>query len=530
MILKNAILFIAIFIIISIPANAQRNTILIIADDVGTDYFGFYNKLSDTVNLPNIRRLVSKGVQFNNFTANPICSSTRATILSGRYGFRTGVGYVVGSTQGSGQIDTAELSIPKLLKIHNPTIAKANIGKWHLNNAMPAFNLLSPQALGYDWYEGPFTGAINDYYNWTKYTNGISSNVTNYATSENVNNAISWIKSTSTTNPFFMWLAFNAPHEPLHLPPNNLHTYSNLPGTTAHINANPRLYFKAMIQAMDTEIGRLMDSLSAINKLDSTDFIFIGDNGNSIKTAQITPATKSKGTIYEYGVHTPLIIAGPSIVNPDRASEALVNSVDLFATIVENFGYVNWATQIPNNKPVDSRSLLPIMKNTSDSIRPWAFTEMFKLNMPDSNDGKAIRNKNYKLIRFDNGKEAFYDLKNDQQENSNLLLNNLSAEALSNYHYLCQELTNLVGAGNLCTLLDISDINSINNTLIISPNPITNYIKIHNTPKDIYCELIDIIGNIIYAGPAIQEFDCSFLQSGNYYLKTQNSVVKLVKL
>ena len=90
-------------------------------------------------------------------------------MLTGRYSFRTGVGNVVGGTGGSNQIDTAEISIPKLLKIHNPAIAKANIGKWHLKNPTPASNLMSPQALGYDWYEGPFIGALTSYTNWTKY-------------------------------------------------------------------------------------------------------------------------------------------------------------------------------------------------------------------------------------------------------------------------------------------------------------------------------------------------------------------------
>lgn len=66
----------------------------------------------------------------------------------------------------------------------------------------PAINLMSPQALGYDWYEGPFIGALTNFTNWTKYTNGVSSNITTYATTENVNNAVTWIKSTNQTKPF----------------------------------------------------------------------------------------------------------------------------------------------------------------------------------------------------------------------------------------------------------------------------------------------------------------------------------------
>ena len=105
-------------------------------------------------------------------------------------------------------------------------IAKADIGKWHLKQPAPAYNLMSPQALGYDWFEGPFIGQLPSYTNWTKYTNGAASTITTYATTENVNNAVAWVKTVNANKPFFLWLAFNAPHEPLHLPPPGLHTYN----------------------------------------------------------------------------------------------------------------------------------------------------------------------------------------------------------------------------------------------------------------------------------------------------------------
>ena len=286
-----------------------------------SDYFGFYENHVDTVDVPNLRALLAKGVRFKNLMSNPICSSTRTTILTGRYSFRTGVGGIVGGMGGSGEIDTAEISIPKLLKRHNTNIAKANIGKWHLKNPSPAINLQSPLALGYDWFEGPFIGQLTSFTNWTKYTNGTASTITTYATTENVNNTVTWLKAQNPTKPFFVWLAFNAPHTPLHLPPANLHTYNTLSGTTTDINAQPKEYFKASIQALDKEMGRLFDSLRVMNKLDSTDIIFIGDNGNTIRTAQIANTDRAKGTVYQYGVHVPMIIAGPSVVNKGRVSE-----------------------------------------------------------------------------------------------------------------------------------------------------------------------------------------------------------------
>ncbi len=494
------ICFLILFLTVNVLAFAQRNTILIIADDLGTDYFGFYEDHIDTVDLPNIRKMVANGVRFKNLMSNPVCSSTRATLLTGRYSFRTGVGGIVGGAGGSNQIDTAEISIPKLLKKYNPSIAKANIGKWHLKQAMPAINLKSPLALGFDWAEGPFIGQLPSFTNWTKYTNGVASTVTTYATTENVNNAISWLKSQNQDKPFFLWLAFNAPHEPLHLPPAGLHTFTNLTGTMGDINSKPKQYFKAMIQAMDTEIGRLFESLRMMNKLDSTDILFIGDNGNTQRTAQIADLNKAKGTVYQYGVHVPMIFSGPSVVNKGRASDALVNTADIFATIVENFGYTNWATAIPANKPVDSKSLLPIIKNSGESIRPWSFTEIFKLTTDDA-DGKAIRNTEYKFIKFDNGTEEFYNLSTDPTESKNLLGANLSLTDILNYNYLCNELATLLNNATICKIkVDVEE-EITHEDITIFPNPADQSMTISlggNIRNEGQLTIIDQLGKMVY--------------------------------
>lgn len=512
-----------LFILKATETKSQHNVILIIADDLGTDYLGCYPDYNDTVPMPNIRKLADKGILFTNAISNPVCSSTRAGILTGRYSFRTGVGNIVGSTSGSGTLDTSEITIPHLLKQFNSSIQTANIGKWHLHNPMPVWNVLNPNVLGYDHYEGPFIGALNSYTNWTKYTNGVTSTVTNYATTENVNNAVDWIRL-HANDQFFLWLAFNAPHSPYHLPPANLHTYTGLTGTTQHINQNPKLYFKASLQALDTEIGRFMDSLQALNKLDSTDFIFIGDNGNSMQTAQIANIDQAKGTVYQYGVHVPFIVSGPSVINGGRKSDALINTVDIFATIQELYGNMNWGSQIPTNKPVDSKSALPILKNQSSTIRPWAFCEIFK-TITDSADGKAIQNLSYKLIRFDDGESAFFDMINDPDESSNLLNTNLTSNELTNYNYLCNEMTNLVGSGSFCQLgVGLSPTQISTNQ--IYPNPFLN--QIHMTTPE-YATLYDSRGKLIYEGSEIHLKDFAYLPKGLYFLKLKSGFVKLVK-
>ena len=509
---------------------AQRNTVLIIADDLSPDYFGFYEDHQDTVDVPNIRALMMKGIRFTNASSNPVCSSTRSGILTGRYSFRTGVGGIVGGTGGSNQLDTSEITLPRLLKKYNPSIAKADIGKWHLHQPAPPVQLTYPNLMGYDHFEGPFIGQLPSYTNWTKYNDGVPVTVTNYATTENVNNAVTWLRSQGN-KPFFLWLAFNAPHEPLHLPPAGLHSYTSLSGTTQDIRNNPKPYFKAMIQAMDHEIGRLIDSLKFMNKFDSTDFIFIGDNGNTPRTAQTADTSRAKGTIYQYGVHVPFIVSGPSVVNPNRKSDALVNTTDIFATVLELMGYTSWASQIPANKPVDSKSLVPIIKNQSTSVRPWSFSELFKL-VTDSDDGKAMRNMDYKLLKFNSGKEEFYKLSADPNETNNLLKGTLTGADLTNYQYLCSEMTTLVGSGTFCNSgVGFSTRSNNVKSIAVTPNPFTSDIKISNAPEHAVFQLVNALGEILYSGSEIEKQNFSALPPGVYYLQRTDAweAIKVVK-
>lgn len=526
--LKNLILLL-LFLFVGLNSNANKNVILIIADDLGTDYCGFYEDHADTAALPNISKLLSKGVRFTNAMSNPVCSPTRAGILTGRYSFRTGVGDAVGGA-GSATLDTSEMIIPKLLKIFNPTIKTANIGKWHLNNTTPTTNLLIPNLIGYDYFAGNFLGALNSYTNWTKVTNGVTSTSTTYATTETTNDAITWIKQ-NKSNPFFLWLAFNAPHTPLHLPPAGLHSYTTLSGTAADINANPKLYFKASLEALDHEIGRLFDSLTALNIYDSTTFIFIGDNGNGIRSAQITNTDRAKGTIYQYGVHVPFIISGPTVINPNRKSDALINTTDLFSTIIELFGYNNWQQQIPTNKTIDSKSIIPIIKNNATDIRPWAFTEIFKVTT-DSADGKAIRNKEYKLLKFDNGSKEFYNLTNDPSESMNLLNRNLSAIEITNYNYLCSEMATLLENTSSCTLItSIENYKNKNQNIEIYPNPFTSTFDIKTEKEIEYIEIYNSSGKVVYVGKYNRMTNFSFLMNGTYFVKInhQTPLIKLAK-
>lgn len=505
---------------------AQQNVLLIIADDMGTDYCGFYDDGLDTANMPHIRSLLAHGVRFNRAWSLPICSPARAAMLTGRYPFRTGVGTVITSAA-NGQLDTAEISIGKLLKHAAPTVyATANIGKWHLHTSTPA-NRNNPAVLGYDHYAGNFIGQVNDYYNWTKIVDGAAPvTVTNYATTEQVDDAIAWLGSLDGTKPFFLWQAFNAPHVPFHLPPANLHTVPGLSGTAQDIQQHPEKYYKAMIEAMDTEIGRLFDWLEAHNMLDNTNIIFIGDNGDDNRITQFPNGSHTKSTVYEQGVQVPMIIAGPAVAAPNRVSEALVSTPDLFATILELAGFPDWEAHIPTDKPVDAVSLLPILKNESASVRDWIFTEIFD-PAHLSDDGKAMRDPEYKLIRFDDGHEEFYHVAVDPYEADNLLLQlPLSAEAQGHYHYLCNEMGTLLGSPVCLQSVGVSEGVVDNRRLSILPNPVTEVLHIARaeTLQLVSGEILDATGRLVRNALDLQNgvVEVIGLPDGLYLLKGSN--------
>ena len=210
-------------------------------------------------------------------------------------------------------------------------------------------------------------------------------------------------------------MSLNAPHAPFHAPSRNLHTY-NLDGLNPDLN--PRPFYKAMVQSLDTEFGRLLDSIPASVE-DRTHIVFFGDNGTprGISEAPFDP-TKTKGTPYEGGVRVPLIITGPAV---DRSGEAegLVQTLDLFATIAD-LADVNYRDFVPGNVTVDTLSLTPYLDRPNrNSRRDFIYSELFANGDPSRGD-VAIRDDRYKLM-LDAGVLRFFDLTADPFETRDLL-------------------------------------------------------------------------------------------------------------
>ena len=421
----------------------SENVLIIVADDLGVDVLACYDEGSTFPPTPTIDMLCDTGVLFRNAWSNPVCSPTRATIQTGRYGFRTGVGGVVFQEQDEG-LPYSETIIPEVLDL-NPSLgyAHAAIGKWHLTSN-PQGGADGPNLSGYSHFSGTLfninTPPEVDYFNWPKTENGETFDTQVYATTDNVNEAIEWINDQGDS-PWFMWLAFNAPHTPFHAPPDELHSFD------LSDDSSVLMLYQAMVESMDTEVGRLFASIPQ-DVLENTNIIFLGDNGTAGGVIQPPfDPDHDKGTLYEGGVNVPLIIAGPQVVTPGSESGVLVNTTDLFATALEMMG-VDVEASLPPDTVLDSLSVLPLLQGQEFEPRPFAYSERFRIDGVDDNTGQTIRNQDFKLIRFSTHPEEFYDLTRDPFETTDLLPGDLDPIQQANYDELTSQLDLLTA--NVC--------------------------------------------------------------------------------
>lgn len=383
------------------------NVLLVIADDFGIDASPCYDTGTSKPTMPTLTRLCREGLVFDRFWATPECSPTRASILTGRYGFRTGIGSVV--LRDDPGLSTDELSLHTFLAQSGIPMTSAVIGKWHLASNANGWEQ-NPSRMGVSHYVGLLSGAAASYSRWSRTENGQTTTSTAYITTELTDQAIAWTRKQPSS--WFLWLAYTAPHEPLHLPPASLHSQPGLSGTAADIAARPQPYYFAIAESMDRELGRLLDSFDDATRA-RTVVIFIGDNGTNANVIQpSTDRARAKSTLYEGGVHTPLVVSGANVLRRGERESALVNSVDLFATIGQLAG-----------SPVavwrDSLSFASLLSAAGQGPRQEAYTEYFGSDRPNSH-GWAIRDERYKLIVFDSGERRLFDLERDPTERTDL--------------------------------------------------------------------------------------------------------------
>lgn len=402
-------------------AGAARNVLLIVADDYGVDSSSLYNTTAGaTAPTPQIAALAATGVRFTQAYAYPVCSPTRSCMLTGRHGFRTGVGNVVTTAAGN-SLTAAELTLPEVISQQSALgIQTACFGKWHLS-AGPGTAAAPNSIGGWPHYAGSTGGVLASYTSWSKVTNGVTANSTVYATTDVVNDAVTWIRARSSANqPWFAWVAFNAPHTPFHNPPVSLHGYGASPATNL-------LKYRAAVESMDTEIGRLLLAVDAA----TTHILFIGDNGTPGQVIQPPyDSAHAKDSLYEGGIRVPLIASGPDIVAGGRTSHALVHAVDVFSTVLDLAGVPQ-----PTAAELDSISLKAILANQSASVRTRLYSGLFD-QASTTAGGRILRDDRYKIIRSNSGSDEFFDLTTDPAEATSLLASGISAmNAWQQAHY-----------------------------------------------------------------------------------------------
>lgn len=379
----------------------RGNVLLVIADDVGQDMLGAYGWHPDSPPTPTLDALAARGVLFENAYANPWCSPTRATILTGRYGFRTGLGVPLSDEREPG-LRADEMTLPELLRAQGG--ASALIGKWHLGAEEDG--VCDPRRHGFDHFRGTSGNLLprTTYESYFKIEDGEQRVSTRYATSEQVDDALELIAG--AREPWFVELCFNAAHQPFHAPPRELHT-AELSGDP---EASPREHYFAAVEALDRELGRLLASLDR-RVLERTTVIFVGDNGspNEVVTPPVVRKL-AKGTLFEAGVRVPLVIAGRGVAARGRCS-ALVNTVDLFPTIAELLGLE--LESLARERVLDGVSLCEQLRALdAPARRRWAYSEVFWPNGPGpyASVERVIRDERWKLMVSSNGAERFFDL------------------------------------------------------------------------------------------------------------------------
>jgi arylsulfatase A-like enzyme len=406
-------------------ANAT-NVLLIVADDLGVDMLGAWGVHPDVPPTPNIDALIAQGVLFERAYTAPSCSPTRAAVLTGRLGFHTGLGKPIDQWLPEHALELDERTLPEVLSAGSASpIHNGAIGKWHLGSE--SFGGADhPNLQGFEWFEGTLGNLFfgDTYFQYTKVTNGVASTSTTYATTEQVDDALARIDA--MPQPWFLYLCFNAPHDPLHVPPAALHTYnlSGLPEDTPHE------HHCAAVQALDTELGRLFAGIDPA-VLANTTVVFMGDNGSPNQV--VTPPSVSgqcKGTLYEGGVRVPLVIAGKNVDAVGQRCSALVESVDLFPTIVELMG-ANLAQGLGDGRPIEGLSLAPYLADAAHPpMREYVVAERFSPNgYPPYNSYTAmVRDVRWKLLRRDNQLDALYDMQGLDFEGANLNDGDLTQE------------------------------------------------------------------------------------------------------
>lgn len=410
----------------SLPAQAaaRPNVIFVLADDLGWADLGCYgNRFHRT---PNADRLAAEGMRFTQaYSACPVCSPTRAAIMTGRYPARY---RLTDWLPGRPDMPSQRLARPDLrqeLPLEEVTLAEllasagyrtASIGKWHLGGAG-----FEPATQGFTFSTaGDAAGSPPSYFapyrkNGRSIPGLDAAPSGEYLTDRLFEEAEQFLE-TSRSEPFFLYLPHYAVHTPLEAKEELIESYRNQLSAGSH--GNP--IYAAMLESLDQGLGRLMAKLDELKLADNTVVVFTSDNGGlATGEGPNTPSTSNaplrdgKGHLYEGGIRVPLLIRWPGTVRAGSVCSVPVCSIDHFPTFAE-------LAAVPVTTEIDGASLVPLLKEQSGLARSELYWHYPHYSNQSARPGGAIRSGDWKLIEFfETGRRELFNLKDDPSETSN---------------------------------------------------------------------------------------------------------------
>ena len=366
---------------------SRPNVVFILADDMGYGDFACFNYGASKT--PNLDALLRESVCLTqHYSASALCAPARAGLMTGRYPHRTGVI----DTIAAGEMDcmaTRETTMADVFK--SAGYATGLVGKWHCGCIQQKYH---PNARGFDEFAG-FQGGGTDYYKWRFDYNGtIKEADGRYSTDVFAEEACSFIKR-HANEPFFLHLAFNAPHGPFQAPEEEVAPFLESGMFNKGVS-----HIYAMIKRMDTGIGRVLETLDREGLRENTIVIFTSDNGPQFSGKDEWRIERfncgfrgSKGSVHEGGIRVPLLIRWPAGLDGNRHYHDLVHFVDWLPTLAAATGI-----DFTESLPLDGQNVLPALRGESSAaLSPKRFWQWSR-GVPTLTHNAAMRDGSWKLV------------------------------------------------------------------------------------------------------------------------------------
>ena len=382
----------------------RPNILQILVDDMGYGDFGVFNDgLSRT---PALDRLVEESVCLTqHYAASPVCNPSRAALLTGRYPHRTGSIDTL-DWRGLDRLALREVTLADMLKKEG--YATGLVGKWHLGALDARYH---PNARGFDEFVG-FCGGWQPYYRWRLDRNGSFHNSDgSYLTDVFTNEAIEFLRRHSN-EPFFLHLAYNAPHDPLEAPEEEVAPFLETGQFTRGVSI---LY--GMIQRMDKGVARVLEELKRLGIEDNTLVLFTSDNGPQFGGHGEMCHDRfncgfngSKGYVYEGGIRVPMIARWPDGLDGGRHFDEMVHFTDWLPTLLAAAGL-----DPPGEVWLDGQNILPVLRGEGGKVQTRRFWQWNRYT-PLVTCNAAMRDGDWKLVR-PHIQEAFHIPSDDMKWN-----------------------------------------------------------------------------------------------------------------